>query len=204
MPKDYIPMADGELFTWLNTFKVSVSKEGAGLGLTPAEIAQAAQLCDEYIEQIKAAGDARSYAKSQTSKKKSMRKTHLGPLRKMINRMKAAPAYSSVSAAEMKLKGHDYRLDEKTYQPVLKTGIQADLIEIKFKKRGIDALEFWGQFNGGEWKFIGTKSLSPAYFKPENGQPGTAVLCNIKAIGIKKDEQFGQWSQTVTLAFSVV
>lgn len=201
MPKDYIPSADGELTTWLRLFKANVAKDGANLGLTPAEIAQAAVLCDEYVEQINIADVAAATAKSQNTKKKSMRKTHLGPLRKMINRMKRSANYSMVDASSLKLKGHGYQLNEETYQPVLSQRIQGDLIEIKFKKRGIQALEFWGQFNGGEWKFIGTKIYSPAYFKPDNPEQGKAMLCKIKAIGIVKDKQFGQWSQPITVLY---
>jgi hypothetical protein len=201
MAKDFVPGKDSKLQQWLKDLKESIESHGPGVDLSPTDIANAQQLCDEYAAQIIKAAQARTIAKSEVAKKKSMRVTHLQPLRKFIRRMKAAPSYTTGTGKGMNVVGVVHELDAKTYSPFLKTKTTGELIEIKFKKRGIQGLEFWGKFNNGEWQKIGRRNHSPFYYKPEGYTPGTPLNCKFKAVAIIKDEYFGNWSGIYTVLY---
>src|SRR5688572_15461778 len=98
MAIDFVPMADSELDSWLTLLKASFTEQGANFNLDPTEIAAGVQLCNEYVAQISATSRARLKAKSEVTKKQAMRKTHLRPLRKLINKMKSAPGFINAEA----------------------------------------------------------------------------------------------------------
>lgn len=201
MNKDIFPAGDSDLWGWLQTFKTGIQNSGTTYGLSATEVNFAAQLCNEFAEQIKVADAALKTSKSEVTKKKAMRKTHLGPLRKMIRKMKSAPNFTEGAAVGMGIKTHGFKLDEKEYVPEFKSDSNSDLIRIRFKKRGIERIEFYGSCNGGAFTYMGARSRSPFWYKPVRLENNAPQKWEIKAIGILKDEQFGQWSQTQTVLY---
>lgn len=204
MAKDFIPMADGKLYSWLNTFETQLSSAGGVLGLTAADILTAQQLCTEYKTQITQAAQAKASAKAAVAAKRKMRISHLQPLRKIVKRMKTLPDYSPAIGAGMNVLPHAHALDTKQYKPKLTARFTDGLIEIRFKKKGIDALEFWGQINDGEWTMLATRMHSPYHFRPENYPLGSALKCKFKAMALVKDNLIGQWSDISTVLYEVM
>lgn len=202
MAKDFIPSADKKLLDWLKAFKKNAPAIAGNLGLSSTEINQLKQLCEEYIDQIQLVNLVLQQAKAEVTKKKSMRKTHAGPLRKMIKKMKASPNYSEHNGVNMGVLPHKEQKDWGTYQPTIKVRALKELIEIKFKKYGMDAMEFYGRPKNGEWQFLGTRTRSPFYFKPKDHVPGTITEWEFKSRAIVKDEQVGVPSSEVPVVYA--
>ncbi len=205
MAKDFAPIPDQELNQWLLNLREKISDHGPGLGLTATDITNAQQLCDEYTAQIHAAYQARAASKAAVNKKQQMRTTHLRPLRHIINKMKASPAFQDSSAADLRVMSHPIHADAREYKPKLKAVMGGEMIEVRFKKKGVQAMEFRvkvaERITQGEWKSLGIRFYSPLYYKPENYVPGTVVRVWFMAVGIKKDEQFGLWSDPVSALY---
>ncbi len=196
MNKDIFPAADATLWVWLETFKNGIQQNGTAYGLSAAEVNLVTQLCNEYSGQIKVADEALSNAKSEVAKKKAMRKTHLGPLRKVIWKMKGSGTFSTSTAVGLGIKTHGFKPDAVEYEPDFKADSNSNMIRVRFVKRGIERLEFYGSCNGGTFTYLGTRARSPFWFKPEPLENNAPQRWEIKAIGIMKDERFGKWSQT--------
>src|SRR5688572_4574987 len=88
MNKDVFSRKNLELYEQLKELKNYVTQNGAGLNLSVLEINLIGQLCDEYRNQIKVVIDKRHELKTEATRKKEMRTTHLSSLRKFLNRMK--------------------------------------------------------------------------------------------------------------------
>ena len=202
MAKDFVPQADVELSTWLKALKSSITNSGLGLGLDSTDVARVQQLCNEYTDQIFATHQARIAAASAVKAKQAMRKTHLKPLRNLINKMKTSGKFGRPNGLGMGVLSHKQEVDQ-TYMPKLKAIVSGDLIQVKFKKRGIEGMDFRVQINDGEWQGLGIRLHSPMYYKPEGFAQGAAIRCKFKGVAIKKDEHFGQWSGTISVLYEM-
>ncbi|MBL0309641.1 MAG: hypothetical protein IPP77_08195 [Bacteroidetes bacterium] len=202
MAKDIIPGKDGDLKNWLEVFKVGIGQLGVNVGLSNAQIIAAQDLCLEFSQQITIAHQAKVAAKKENAKKKSMRTTHLQPLRKLMKRVKISGDYNPSMGKQMGIIATRPVFQPHEYKPVLKVGASGQLIKISFKKKGVERLEFYGMKNGSEaWQFIGTRSHSPFYFKPPDELTGSGEKWIIKAVGIIKDKPIGQYSDLVTVMY---
>ncbi len=201
MNKDIFPAKDSELWGFLNSFKKTVAQSGGTYGLTPTEISEAVQLCNEFADQIMIAKKALDESKSQVTKKKAMRKTHLGKLRRAIKRMKGMPNFTNSAAAGFGLQSHQFNPDAQEYVPDFKVDVSGELIRVRFKKRGIDCMEFYGSCNDGEFQHLGTRMHSPFWFKPTPLENNGPQKWKIKVVGVKKDKHFGKWSGTATVLY---
>jgi hypothetical protein len=205
MAKDYIPTPKGDLKQWLINLKKSVNDMGAQVGLSPGEISEGLNLCDEYIAQIDSTEQARIHAKSQVSAKKAMLKTHQPRLRHLISKMKTS--MNKGNAKAFKLMANKQELDEATYKPHFRLKATGDHIEVKFKKRGIAGMQFKVKIGpdlfSGEWTDLGLRLHSPMKFKPEGYPQGSVLRVWFIAVAIIKDEHFGQWSDASSVVFIV-
>src|SRR5262245_14308149 len=116
MGKDIFPAKDVQLDGFLKNLKKGIAQHGAEFGFLPAEIALAGQICDEYIAQIANVYRMKAAFKGEVSKKKDMRKTHLGRLRKMLRKMKGQPDYSELRSIELGTKVSNPKPDSETCQ----------------------------------------------------------------------------------------
>ena len=202
MAKDFVPSSDKKLMLWLEALKTNAPAIAANLDLTPTEIARLKQLCTEYIDQITLTAQLIQKAKAAVTEKKSMRKTHAGPLRKLIKKMKTSPNYSEDKGVGMGVLSRKGAKDWGTYQPSIKVSAIDELIEIKFRKHGMDSMEFHGRPGGGEWQYLGIRSRSPFYFKPKEQTSGTIIKWEFTGRAIVKDEQVGVPSIPVSVVYA--
>jgi hypothetical protein len=202
MQKDIFPQNDAKLKAWLDKFGLTIQNYGTQLGIGAAEVTQAINLCSEMAQQITVAKAAMAAAKSANTKKKEMRKTHLGPLRKIMRRMKASPAYNSALGTDMGIITSRQRVDPNTFKPQLKVSTEASMIAVRFKKYGMERFEFYGRRDGEEkFQMIGARNFSPFYFKPEALPGNPAQTWHIKAVAVLRDEPVGQWSNEYQVLF---
>ncbi len=201
MKKDIFPFSDTKLYGFLDVFEKTIGNKGNAYGLSNAQIALAQQLCSEYTAQIKAAQEALAASKSEVTKKNAMRKTHLGPLRKLIRTMKATTGAANAHQLGLGENTQTVKPAVEEYKPIFTADMNSDLIRIRFKKLGIDRVNFYGSCNGAPPIFMGTSSRSPFWFKPELLSGNAPQNWEIKAVGVMNDKEFGQWSPIQPLLY---
>jgi hypothetical protein len=199
MEKDIIP-AGKKLAQWVGTFKTTTAQNAANLGLSPGDVSAIGLLCDEIIAQRQETQEALNHARAMNKKEKAIHKKNVGLLRRYINRMKANQVTTN-QLVGIGVKTHYAKPDEKTYVAKIKADIANEMIRVKFKKYGVDRMEFWGCCNGGPFKRLETRNRSPFYFKPEPLPEHLPQRWSIKAVAIYKDKEFGQWSAPVTVLY---
>jgi hypothetical protein len=207
MARDYVPVADAKLLEWLTNIKKGVSHQGAQWNLSPAEIAQAEQYCDEYIAQIKASHAARIAAKAAVGGKKNMRKTHLRPLRKLISKVKGQPNFSKINSLEAPVWSHKEVLETDNYVPKLKASVASGFVEVRFRKHGvIQGMQFRihiGDEPKGDWKTLPMRLYSPLRYKPEGYPVGSIIRVWIVGRAMVKDELVGVESDPISVVYVV-
>lgn len=201
MKKDIIPTTGAKLTAWAETFKKNVAQNAAVLNLSPSEVGNIDQLCTEMIEQRKATQVARNLAKAEGKKEKALQQTNVGKLRKYISKIKASPGVASNTMVGLGVKRANQKPVEETYQPKISVAVEGELIRVKFKKYGVDRMEFWGSCNGAGFQRLESRSRSPFYFKPEPQSNHLPQRWHIKAIAIYKDKHFGKWSEILTVLY---
>jgi len=203
MSKDFIPEGDSKLYQWLKTFKQNLDSNGASVGLSPAQVADTSQLCLEFIQQIEQAGKLKAAAQAATANKRTMRKTHLQPIRKTIKFIKAQPTYSKTTGAGMSILPNGEDFDRYTYKAAFTARRNGNMIELRFKKNGIDAMDFAVQINDGEWIHLGIKMRSPFRYRPVGFPVGSVLKCRFSATAMKNDDLIGEPSNVVPFLYEV-
>lgn len=201
MKKDVFEKKNLALYDQLKELKEYIIAHGTAMGFSNTEIARIVLLCDEYRAKIMAVINKKKEFLTEAEGKKSMKDTHLTPLRKYLHRMKN-PTPGNKSANLPNFKSRITKPDHDTYKPKLRTDINKDMIRVKFKKLGAEQMEFWGSCNGGDFHHIGSRAHSPFFYKPEELPGNAPQKWDIKAIGLVKDKQFGQWSDKATVLYA--
>lgn len=87
------------------------------------------------------------------------------------------------------------QLGEDQYIPELKLDVEPNYnLEADFRLLGTDALRVEYRLKGGEWQTAATLTSSPGAFHINPTTPGEAQTVEIRAIFIKKNQPYGQYS----------
>jgi hypothetical protein len=199
MNKDIIP-AGKKLASWAAAFKTTTAKDAAVLGLSTAEVNAIGQWCDEIVEQRAITQQAINNARAMGKKEKQIHEKNIKLIRRLINKMKANQVTTN-QLVGIGVKTQYSKPDEKTYAAKIKVDIANDMVRVKFKKYGVDRMEFWGCCNGGPYQRLEIRSRSPFYFKPEPLPGHLPQRWTIKAVAIYRDKPFGTWSQPQTVLY---
>lgn len=193
---DYFPKKDAELRQWCTTYRSRIAADGPALGLTPAEIANQQQWCDEIIEEIYKVYQAKLAHKSATARKDKTKKDNMWKLRKAVHAIKSKSNYApSLGKGLGIIGGNKYELDQETYSPKFKIIQLPDHVRINYKKRGIEGVEVFRLIQGHEnWKSLGRDSNSPFIDTQPMKTPGVPEIRRYKLIAIVDDKPFGQYS----------
>jgi hypothetical protein len=196
---DYFPKKDTQLKGWCNTYRETLPQYAAFLGLTPAEVAEQQQWCDEIAGKISEVDQARTHMKSVTSSKDKTKKDNMAKLRKSIKRMKANTNFGSAVGTHLRIMGgKKYIPEAKDYKPTFKAKVIADHVRLDYVKKGIDGVEVHRMITGLEgWKKLGTDYHSPFIDAQPLKTPGVPEIRRYKMVAIVNDERFGNFSHEI-------
>jgi hypothetical protein len=204
---DYFPKKDLELSTWCKSYRQLLPQYATQLGLTPEEINEQQQWCDEIVQKIREADDAKSLAKAATAAKDKTRNQNIAKLRNSIRRIKIAAGYSSPVGTQLNIiGGKKYSVTESDFSPTFKLKVMGNHVRLDYKKRGISGIEVFREIPGHEkWRSIGSDNHSPFIDSQPEKIPGVPELRRYKIIALINDNRFGQFSneQEVAVKFSL-
>lgn len=203
---DYFPKKDTELKTWCTNYRNRIALDGPALGLTPAEIADQQQWCDEIIANIEAVYQAKIAHKTATARKETTKKNNMRKLRSAAHGVKSKSNYApSVGKGLGIIGGANYQPEASTYQPKFKAMVVGNHVRLTYTKKGIKGVEVFRMIPGHEnWKSLGRDDNSPFIDLQPLKTPGVPEIRRYRMIGILDDKHFGQYSDEVEVTVMYV
>lgn len=128
----------------------------------------------------------------------------IATIRARVRNFKTLPLWAaSGSEAVLELKGSGPAFEPGVYKPVITVTIEAGKIVIDFAKDGADGLAIYGRLRGTTaWQKLGVDYEAPYYDTRPLAQAGVAEVREFMARGVVGDDEIGQDSDIVSIAFA--
>lgn len=119
----------------------------------------------------------------------------------LANRIKNHADYAVADGNVLGLEGAEIpEADPATTKPALRAILgTGGKVELQWKKLGFTGIRIEVDRGSGQWVFLDIDT-KPHYQDPASPAPGATVLWKYRAIYLKGDAVFGQWSDTVSIA----
>ncbi len=222
----YYPVRVGDQIIWLRNFRNKIPNYKTALGYADADITAIQADCDRLVWLMETLqGAAQSFAQAVTSHLNLMRSgtgtAAVDPPAFSLPSTPAPPAnvlpgalkHVTTFIANLKTRtgytdtmGQDLGVigavqpapDPQTTKPVIKAvTVAGGKVQVQWKKGVFDGIRIEVD-RGSGWQFL-DNDIKPHYDDPTSPPPGAAVW-KYRAIYLMGDEQFGQWSDPVSIA----
>ncbi len=119
----------------------------------------------------------------------------------LASRIKGHADYSEADGNTLGLEGPEIpEPDASTTKPAIKAVIvTGGKVEIQWKKSGFTGVRIEVDRGSGQWVFL-DMDTKPHYQDAASPAPGATALWKYRAIYLKGDQVFGQWSDAVSIA----
>jgi hypothetical protein len=220
--KFWWPKRISEQRALISVFRAHIPTAGVAVGMTPAEISAAIDLCDSLLEAISYADSFANTAKSITTWRNQILygkqkgnavarpqaveppeslaylEGSVGMFFDLRHRIMASAKYSKIIGRELGLIGPEIaKLVESEISPELKISAQqGSIVNIGGSMKGFDALSVQYAPEGGEFQHVAFLTRTPAEIKIPAQTPGLAEKGSIRAIYLKANHSFGSFSPT--------
>ena len=195
---DYFPKQDAELRSWCENYRKTLPDFAAQLDLTPQEIADQQQWCDEIMQKITAVRAAKRQLKVLIESKDWLKKKNMDKLRKSVRQLKANDNYDTMTGTKLGvLGGRKYMPDKTLYRPKFKIAVVGSYVRIDYKKKGVDGMEIFREIPGHEdWRSIGADYHSPFIDNEPEKIKGVPEIRRYRIRALVDDKPFGATSET--------
>jgi hypothetical protein len=200
---DFVPNTEGGLQGWLVNLKTKTPNRVTELAITPARLTKILAWCDALIAAMQAAEQKKNDAQAASQTKQTQMNTSLGGLRAEIAKWKTEDGLTDAIAAELQIVGSSTAFDAEGYKPQFTAQVFSGYVRIKFKKLGADGIILNSRLKGTTgWKFVSRDTNSPYDDHTPLAVAGVAEAREYQAFGVLNDEQIGQPSDIVSVAFA--
>ena len=128
----YFPPTVADQRAWAQTYQENIATEGAGLGMSPAEITAEQGYCQDIMDVIDESDLAAAEAKSKNQKKDEVIKEKMDKLRPNITIHKKNTHYTESIGKLLGIVGSEIAIDYDAIKPVAKLKMIAEGVSIKF------------------------------------------------------------------------
>ncbi|MGE0635178.1 MAG: hypothetical protein AB7G44_08575 [Bacteroidia bacterium] len=194
---DYFPKQDAALSFWCENYRKTLPDFAALFDLTPQEIADQQQWCDEIMQKITDVRAAKRQLKVLIESKEGLKKKNMEKLRKSVRQLKANDNYDTMTGTKLGvLGGRKYMPDKVLFKPKTKITVAGSYVRIDYKKKGVDGMEIFREIPGHEdWRSIGTDYHSPFIDNEPEKIKGVPEIRRYRVIALVNDKHFGTWSE---------
>lgn len=201
MNRDPIPSNNAQLSLWALNYKTQIGIIGKALGLTPDEIKKQQDYCDTLISTI-ANGDALAKASVAANKGIELLKVDLGGLRPEIAHLKTNPLTTESMKGLLAIAPLRDVFDSTNYKGSLTAEIFANVVRLKFTKRGVEGVNIYHRKKGElQWAFLGRFTKSPYDDHITLATPGQPEHWEYRSLGVVSDKEIGQPSDIIEILF---
>jgi hypothetical protein len=202
MMYSYLPSKDSELLVWLENYRTKIAVDGPTLGLTPAQITDQQNFCENMQKSIMVVNAKREELKSAVSAKNTATETQVGSLRLTIANIKTLPTYTDAFGNNLGIVHVSTGIDEAAYKAEISVELFGGFVRIKFKKKGADGVNIYHRLKGSSnWVFLARDTKSPYDDHIVLTVPNQPEHWEYMAYGVLDDAQIGQSSDIVEVVY---
>lgn len=201
---DYVPRKRDTRHPWLTKLSEKVSAEAVKFGAPAPDATVVKTAADDIIAKMNATNAAAAVLNGLRQQEATALAAGLATIRAKVRNFKTLPLWAaSGSEAVLELKGSGPEFDAGSYKPVITLTIEAGKIVVDFDKDGADGLAIYGRLRGtAAWQKLGVDYEAPYYDTRPLAQAGVAEVREFMARGIVGDDEIGQDSDIVSIAFA--
>jgi hypothetical protein len=200
---DYFPRSSAQQVPWLTNFKNKIVTYGPVLGLTKEEIESYQNYCESTIVKINAVETKKSELKAAVISRDQAINSKDNRFRTDIMHLKTSVGFEKSIGEELGVIGSNVSMDKSVYKPAITVRLFAGVVQVKFVKKGIDAVNIYHRKKGASaWQFLSRNSKSPFIDKIVLANPNQPEHWEYRALGIKNDEEIGLPSDIVEIVFA--
>ncbi len=220
MKAPFLPKDEPGKRKWLTNFAAKLPTYAATVGVTGAEVTQAAAdaaffgyVCDAHEQHTKTTRDWTAYkhAAAQGDALGNLPSTPALPAPPasvppnifgrnctLAVRIKKHPNYTEAIGQDLGIIGAEQTIDYTSLKPALKIILQAGHPVISWRKQGMDSLELWvDRGDGKSFVFLAIDTV-PGYTDTA-ALPTPGAVWKYKGIYREADVQVGQWSDVANI-----
>ncbi|MEP7169918.1 MAG: hypothetical protein ABI855_11160 [Bacteroidota bacterium] len=204
MKKDYIPSRGGDLDNWETNFNAEVDAVATALGIPLPDVAPVKAEVSKHQTDYDASVAAQAAAKSAVSTEQASRKIAITDVRKLSNRMKAAPGFTPAMGNTLKIIGEDSTFDPTSAKPEIKLKQSGENVVIDFNHpREVDGVKIYSK-RGSEtaFTFLAIDTESPYEDNRANLTAGVAEKREYYAFFFDDDAIIGLQSDVVSISIT--
>jgi hypothetical protein len=225
-----IPRTENELMVWLNNFSTSFATHAAALGFTEAEVTQVradaamlSYLVGDLVPTYKAALNTRSTYKtlimygptgetggdpppapSVAAPPATVAPGILPRLRRLVQRIQVAPAYTGAIGSDLGITGADAGGPSapaaEARPKVRATALAGGGVRIEFNKARFDGVLVESRRAGETgWQSLGIDNFSPYTDERPPLEAGKPEVREYRLRFVERDEPVGDWSDIVSV-----
>ncbi len=204
MKNDYYPRRKGDADTWEENFNAEVGAIATAVGIAPADVTSVTDEVTRHRNDYSASQSAKAAAKSASTKETNQRNTMLDLLRPFVNRIKAAPEYTTDMGNTLRIIGTDSTFNPDTAKPILTVEMFGGDVKINFTHpREVDGVRIYSKRGTDTaFTFMATDTESPYIDNRANQAPGTAEQREYYAFYFDDDSQLGLQSDIVKISIT--
>jgi hypothetical protein len=219
----YLPKDEPGKRKWLTNWAAKLPTYAATVGVTAAEVTQAAAdsaffnyVCDAHAQHTKTTRDWTAYKHAAAhgdalgnlpttpalgTAPATVPPDIFGRNCALAGRIKKHPSYTEAMGQDLGIIGAEQTIDYSSLKPVLNITLQAGHPVIDWHKQGMDSLELWADRGDGKgFIFLAIDSVPLYTDTAALPAPGAGAVWKYKGIYREADAQVGQWSDVVSIA----
>jgi hypothetical protein len=200
---DYIPTKRELRRAWLQNISDKAAAQVVAGGGTAPVATNLTTAADAIVAAYAETDSAKTTYEGKKAVEQNTEDTQIAIIRSILTSLKVLPNWKSSGAdAELQASASGTEMDPGTYKPVFTVEMKGGLITLEFKKKGVDALAFYGRLRGTMgWTKLGVDTSSPYVDGRPLAVAGVAEAREYMARGMMDDDEIGLESDVVCLVF---
>ncbi len=200
---DYIPTKRELRRAWLQNISDKAAAQVVAGGGTAPVAASLTAAADALIAAYADTDSAKTTYEGKKAIEQNTEDTQIAAIRSILTSLKVLPNWKSSGAdAELQASASGSEMDPGTYKPVFTVEMKGGLITLDFKKKGVDALAFYGRLRGTMgWTKLAVDTSSPYIDGRPLAVAGVAEAREYMARGMLDDDEIGLESDVVCIVF---
>lgn len=218
----FLPKDEPGKRKWLNNYAAKLPTYAPKVGVTAAEVTQAAAdaaffnyVCDAHAQHTKTTRDWTAYKHAAAhgdalsdlpvtpalpTPPATVPPDIFGRNCTMAARIKKHPNYTDAIGQDLGIIGAEQTIDYSSLKPTLTLTLQAGHPEISWRKQGMDSLELWVDRGDGKgFAFLAVDTVPDYTDTATLPAPGGSAVWKYKSIYREADTQVGQWSDVASI-----
>lgn len=201
MKDNFLPLRDGDIDTFEESFESKISIYTSILGLNPAEITATKNIISVHRAAFSNMNSKKQESKSATEENSKTKELSMNELRRIAKLIKASKTYTETIGQDLGMVGSDKSTKETSeLKPILKGKQNGNQIIIQFQKDGTDGIKIFSRrANETEFTFLAVDTQSPYTDSRAKLEEIKPEVREYFAFFFEKEDEIGQKSDILKI-----